>query len=72
MLIPATYGQALEMGYEKADMRRMRGYVKRRDWNELEAPIHVAGGKRSGQLYYVGPCYDTSWYCYRYYLMKKE
>lgn len=63
-----TYYDAISAGYKDYDVRWQRGYVKRRHWNLHDAPIHVAGGKRKGQLYVLMPSWKSSRYCYRLYL----
>lgn len=68
--IPATYSEALDMGYKETETKRMRGYVSRRSYNQLEAPIHIAGGRRLGQLYYMSPAYDSTRYCLRHYMAR--
>lgn len=65
--------QAREMGYtESGERTKQSEYVSRRDDIELSI-VYVAGkGKRSGQLYYLAPCYDSTFYCWRVYLVKWE
>lgn len=66
--LPKNLSQALDMGYRETAITREIGYISRKNFNELEAPIKVARGRRSGQLYYSSPAYDSTRYCFRHYL----
>lgn len=67
--IPSTVAEALAAGYHRIDTKFQRGYVSRRsDINAL--PVHVAGGSRRGELYYLSPSWKSTTYCYRVYLAK--
>lgn len=68
--IPKNLSDALSLGYKETEIKRMRGYVSRRGFNQLEAPIHIGAGRRAGQLYYMSPAYDSSRYCLRHYLSR--
>lgn len=69
---PITFGEALSLGYKKADMQYQLGYVRRRNFDLNEARLHVAGGHRKGELYALAPCYNTSRFCLRVYLKKED
>lgn len=61
--------EALDNGYKMADMKFQLGYVSRKV-NREEQKVHVACGKRKGQLYVLVPCFESTRYCYRLYLEK--
>lgn len=66
---PATYGEAIEMGYSLGDTAWTRGYVSRRSEQVCDdTPIHVAGGSRQGELYVLMPSWESTTYCRRQYL----
>lgn len=65
-----TLNEALDAGYVRGEMKYQRGYISRRA-DIGEAPVHVAGGRRKGELYILLPCYHSTTYCMRQYLRKK-
>ena len=71
VVIPATLDEALDMGYRLADMQYARGYVSRRIERGSE-PVRVAGGRRSGELYIDEPCYTSTRYHIRHYLIRLD
>jgi len=64
-----TLNDALAAGYKRGDMKYQRGYVSRKS-DIGKSPVHVAGGRRAGELYFLLPCYDSTIYCMRQYLRK--
>jgi len=66
-----TLSEALAAGYVRGDMKYQRGYVSRRA-DIGKSPVHVAGGRRKGELYVLLPSWRSSIYCMRQYLYKKE
>ena len=67
-----TLADAREMGYtESGEKTKQSGYISRR--GDIENSIvYIAGkGKRSGQLYYLAPAYDSTFYCWRVWLTKR-
>lgn len=66
---PATYAEAIAQGYKDGAQQWQRGYISRRQ-NSTAAPVHVAGGKRRGQLYVLLPSHKSTNYCVRQYLIK--
>ena len=57
--------------FEITDIKLERGYVSRK--KDIEIPyedhvLHMAGGRRKGQLFIYLPCYYSSQYCHRAYL----
>lgn len=70
---PLNLRDAREMGFtETGEMTREVGYVSRRG-NPDFSIVYIAGkGKRAGQFYYLAPCYDTTRYCWRVYIARRE
>ena len=74
-LVHAGTGQAVsaaelqERGWRLADMSYERGYRSRRDKSPERGPVYMAGGQRRGELYYLEPCYTSSNYCMRVYMV---
>lgn len=64
-----TYKQAIEQGYKTADTKYQRGYISRKA-NIDDLPVMTAGGNRKNQLYVLLPCWNSSQYCVRQYLVK--
>lgn len=64
-------------GYTKFDIidtTLERGYVSRK--KDIKIPyedheIHIAGGKRKGDMFIYLPCYYSAQYCHRAYLKFK-
>ena len=57
--------------FKVTDTTLERGYVSRK--KDIEIPyedhvLHMAGGRRKGQLFIYLPCYYSSQYCHRAYL----
>ena len=65
-----TLNDYLDAGYFLADMEYQKGYVSRRV-DIGNQPVLVAKGRRAGELYILEPCYHTSRYCFRHYLVKR-
>lgn len=66
-----TLKEALENGYELADRKLTRGYVSvKADPNE--AWIYTADGYRSGEPYVLLHNPNSTRFCIRQYLKKKE
>lgn len=65
-----TYKEALNAGYRISDTSYQRGYISRRA-DPLGQEVKTAGGKRTGQLYVLLPCWSSSQYCIRQYLIKE-
>lgn len=65
-----TYKEAKAQGYVIVYRAWQRGYVSRKV-NMDDQPVLVAGGKRRGMLYVVGPSWVSTVYCMRYYLAKR-
>lgn len=66
-----TYKEAIESGYKELDQTYQRGYVSRKEsWENR--PVMDAGGSRKGQYYITVPCYISSRYCVRQYLLAPE
>lgn len=64
-----TYKEALKNGYKNGDTKLHRGYLSRKI-NIDNQEVKVAGGSRRGQLYVELPCYISTQYTYRQYLVK--
>lgn len=66
-----TYGEAIAIGYREGERRYSRGYVSRCDVNFAQLPVKRAGkrGTRAGQLYVEMPCYHSTRYHVRQYLV---
>lgn len=66
-----TYGEAISLGYREGDRKYSRGYVSRLEENSACLPVKRAGkrGTRAGQLYVERPCYNTTQYHIRQYLV---
>lgn len=43
------------------------GYVSRRDFDFDEQEVHIAKGRRKGEMYILAPCYYSSRFCQRMY-----
>lgn len=67
-----TYKEAKDAGYRLADAAYTRGYVSRKAYNIDSAEVYTAGGSRKGQLYILRPCFDSTRYCFRHYLVKED
>lgn len=67
-----TVKELKALGYTWGDTSWQRGYIKRTGYDEDEQTVHVAGGSRKGQYYYLAPAKDTSLYCVRQYMVRKE
>lgn len=67
---PKTYADAIAQGYTDSAATYQRGYISRKSII-ANAPIHVAGGSRKGQLYVLLPSRKSTQYCIRQYLIKK-
>lgn len=65
-----TYYDAIAAGYVPGDIMLQRGYVSRKVCKDTQ-PVHIAGGRRKGQLYILLPNWESTQYCYRLYLVKK-
>lgn len=66
-----TFREARENGYCCAFESWHMGYVSRKsDINEL--PVYEANGRRKGYMYVDFPSWDSSRYCRRLYLAKRE
>ncbi len=65
-----TYAEAIAKGYREGDCKYSRGYVSRLE-NNSGIPVKRAGkrGTRAGQLYVELPCYHTTQYHIRQYLV---
>lgn len=64
-----TVRDYLDNGYRVDDAAYQRGYVSRKaDIHQSE--VMIAGGSRKGQPYFLGPCFHSSQYCLRHYLVK--
>ena len=68
MMIPETAAEAEQMGWETDGTTWYRGYVSRRSKPE-DWPVCEAGGKRYGELYYIHPCWHSTQYCLRTYII---
>ena len=67
-----TLAAAREDGYtESGERTKQAGYVSRRGDIEKSVVFIAGKGKRSGQLYYLAPAYDSTLYCWRVYLVKR-
>lgn len=69
--IPTTLDEALDQGYRLADMQYTKGYLSRKTDLRTQ-PVHIAGGNRKGDLYIEEPCWNTSKYHFRHYLVREE
>ena len=67
-----TLAAAREDGYaESGERTKQSGYCSRTG-NPDFSIVYIAGkGKRAGQLYYLAPCFDSTFYCYRVWLTKR-
>lgn len=68
MTTPRTLRDALKQGYTAGEATWTRGYISRRA-DPLDAPVHVAGGSRAGELYVLEASYNSTTYCLRRYLI---
>lgn len=53
------------------DIKLERGYVSRKKDIEIayeDHQIHIAGGRRKGEIFIYLPCYYSSQYCHRAYI----
>lgn len=66
-----TYQDAIKAGYKPGSTKYQRGYISRRAVAEMQ-PVRTAGGRRKGQLYALFPCYTSTRYCIRQYLIKED
>ena len=67
-----TLAAAREDGYtESGEKTKQAGYVSRRGDPEKSVVFIAGKGKRSGQLYYLAPAYDSTFYCWRVWLTKR-
>ena len=66
---PRTLNYALAMGYRTADQKYQRGYISRKTVM-ADQPVKVASGIRKGQLYVEAPCWNSTQYIRRIYLIK--
>ena len=66
-----TYQDAIKAGYIAGETKYQRGYVSRKTNADMQ-PVHVAGGRRKGQLYALLPCYTSTQYCIRQYFIKGD
>lgn len=57
-------------GYIYGDCTYSRGYVSRKIDNYGELDCHIAGGSRHGQLYVNIPCWHSTRYHIRQYLIR--
>ena len=72
MTYPKTLNEAIAAGYKiSSEYKMQRGYVSRLLHNG-DGTVYVAGGRRAGDLYILTPCWVSSRYCYRNYLIKVE
>lgn len=62
-----TYAEAIAAGYKDGYTRYQRGYVSRKIKCYDNLPVHRT---RDGRLYILIPCYTSTNYCYRLYLIK--
>lgn len=65
-----TYAEAKKNGYIDADQAYFRGYVSRKINADAQI-VKVAGGNRKGQLYVELPCWHSTNYAVRQYLIKE-
>lgn len=65
-----TFKEALNSGYRLADRRWFRGYVSRRV-SINDQPVLIAGGSRRGEPYVDLPCWSSTTYHIRQYLVKE-
>lgn len=63
-----TYFEAIENGYTNGEQAYHRGYISRRI-DQSSQPVKIAGGSRKGQLYVELPCWQSSQYIIRQYLI---
>lgn len=63
-----TYGEAKQQGYKNGDVKYFQGYISRRV-NVNQQPIKTAKGNREGELYVELPCWKSTQYAYRQYLI---
>lgn len=64
-----TLHEALLNGYKVGEVKYQRGYVSRKV-NVAYQPVLTAKGSRKKQLYVLMPCFTSSQYCLRAYLVK--
>lgn len=64
-----TYDEALRAGYRDGSQRYFRGYVSRKV-DIGKQPVKTAGGNRKDGLYVELPCFHSSLYAIRQYLVK--
>ena len=68
-----TLAEARDYGYaETGEVTSEAGYVTRKG-NRENSVVYIAGkGKRAGQFYYLAPRFDTTRYCWRVYIARRE
>lgn len=66
-----TYRDAINQGYFIAEFKLQRGYISRKTETDL-LPVLEGKGNRKGQFYVLIPNQDSTRYCWRGYLAKKE
>lgn len=71
MNTPKTYMDAINQGYTFVFHSFQRGYVSRKA-KIADLPVKIAGGKRKGMLYVCMPYWESTRYCVRSYLVKRE
>lgn len=64
-----TYDEALKTGYRDGVQRYFRGYVSRKV-DIGNQPVKTAGGNRKRQPYVELPCFYSTQYAIRQYLVK--
>lgn len=68
-----TFSEAQKEGWElSVDSAYFKGYVKKRGFSLMAAPVFLAGGSRFGQLYVEVPNYTSKNYSVRQYLIHKD
>lgn len=63
----AYYGKLGDIQYNEIETRLERGYTSRRTVTNDETPVYSAG---DGRLFYYEPCFFSTLYKYRRYLVK--
>lgn len=66
-----TVKELKAQGYTVCGSSYQRGYISRRNFNPDAQQVHVAGGSRKGQYYYLAPCRHSTQYCLRWYFIKE-
>ena len=62
-----TYADAKILGYHGGYTRMQRGYVSRKNFDVDEAEVQYT---KDGRMYVLCPCYCSTRYCIRLYLVK--